>query len=79
MGLNVDTDAVLLIDAENAFNSRNRKVMLHYLEFICPIIATYIINCYATLSSLFTVSGREILSTEGTTQGEPTAIWEHMH
>ena len=32
----VDTDAVLLIDAENAFNSINRKVMLH-LKFICPI------------------------------------------
>ena len=33
----VDTDAVLLIDAENAFNSINRRVMLHYLKFICPI------------------------------------------
>ena len=33
------TDAVLLIDAENAFNSINRKVMLHNLKFICPIIA----------------------------------------
>ena len=36
-----DTDAVLLIDAENAFNSINRKAMLHNLNFICPIIATY--------------------------------------
>ena len=36
---NVDTDA------ENAFNSINRKVMLHNLKFICPIIATYIIIC----------------------------------
>ena len=26
MSLNVDTDAVLLIDAENAFNSINHKV-----------------------------------------------------
>ena len=38
------TDAVLLIDAENAFNSVNRKVTLHYLKFICPIGATYKIN-----------------------------------
>ena len=30
----VDIDAVLLIDAENAFNSINRKEMLHNLKFI---------------------------------------------
>ena len=54
---NVDTDAVLLIDAENTFNSINRKVILYDLKFICTIIATYIINCYATLSMLFIVVG----------------------
>ena len=57
MTLNVDTDAVLLIDAENTFNSINRKVILYDLKFICTIIATYIINCYATLSMLFIVVG----------------------
>ena len=66
MSLNIDTDVVLLIDAENAFNSINRKVMLLNLKFICHIIATYIINCYATPSRLFTVSRGEILSIEGT-------------
>ena len=74
MSINVDTDAVLLIDAENAFSSINRKVMLHNLKFICPIIATYIINCYATPSRLFAAGGGEIISSEGTTQGEPTAM-----
>ena len=74
MSLNVDTDAVLLIDAENAFNSKNHKVMLHNLEYICPIIATYIINCYETQSRLFIVGGGEILSSKGTTQGESTAM-----
>ena len=69
MSLNVDTDPVLLIDAENAFNSINRKVMLHNLKFICPIIATYTINCYATPSRLFIDGGGEIRSSEGTTQG----------
>ena len=29
ISLNDDTDAALLIDAENAFNLINRKVMLH--------------------------------------------------
>ena len=58
MSLNVDTDAC---------NSINRKLMLHNLKFICPIIATYIINCYATPSRLFIVAGGEILSRKGTT------------
>lgn len=34
----IGTDAVLLIGAENALNSINRKVMLHHLKFISPII-----------------------------------------
>ena len=68
MCLNVDVDAVLLIDAENAFNFINRKIMLHNFKLICPIIATYIINCYATPSRLFIVDGGEILSSEATTQ-----------
>ena len=48
--------------------------MLHSLKFISPLIATYIIDCYATPSSLFIVSGGEILFSEGTTQGDPTAM-----
>ena len=73
MSLNVDTNAVLLIDLENAFDSVNRKVILHNLKFIYPIIATSIINCYATSSRLFVCVG-EILSSQGTTQGDPTAM-----
>ena len=67
MSLNVDTDAVLLTDAENAFNSINGKVLLHNLKFIFPRIVTYIINCYATLWG-------EILSSEGTNQCDPPDI-----
>ena len=48
--------------------------MLYNLKFTCPIIATYIINCYATPSRLFIVCGGEIFSGEGTTQGDPTAM-----
>ena len=43
-----DTEAFLLIDAKNTFNSINRKVMLYTLNFICLIITTYITNCYIT-------------------------------
>ena len=59
--VDVDTNAVLLIDAEDAFISINRKVVLHNLKFICPIIATYMINCYATPLRLFIVGGERYL------------------
>ena len=71
---NKDTEAVLLIEAENAFNSINRQVMLHNLNFICQIVTTYITNCYITPARLFITGGGEILSQEGTTQGDPTAL-----
>ena len=72
------TDVVPLIDAENAFNSINCKVMLHYLKFICPIVATYKINCCPTPSRLFIVGGGEILSSEETTQDDPTAMGAYI-
>ena len=43
-------------------------------KFICLIIATCIINCYASPSRLSIACGGEILSSEGTTQGDSTAI-----
>ena len=69
-----DTDVVLLIDAENAFNSTNRKLTLQSLKIICPVIATYTVNCYATPWNLFIIDGAEILYSKGTTQGDPTAM-----
>ena len=74
MSLNIYTNAALMIDAENAFNYINCKVMLHNLKFIYPIIATCIISCYATPSRLFVLGVGEILSSEATTQGDPTAM-----
>ena len=72
--MSVNESNLLLTDAGNAFNSINRKVMLHNLTFICPIIATYIINCYATPSRLLIFGRGEILSSEGKTQGDPIAL-----
>ena len=41
-----ETDAVLLIDASNAFNALNRAAALHNIRVLCPPIATYAINTY---------------------------------
>lgn len=68
------TDAVLLIDASNAFNRLNRAVALHNIRIICPEISNYIINTYRQPSRLFIAGGQEILSQEGTTQGDPLAM-----
>ena len=69
-----ETDAVLFIDASNAFNSLNRKALLHNIRYLCPAMATYIHNCYQQPSRLFIAGGKELQSAEGTTQGDPTAM-----
>ena len=71
-----DTEAVLLIDASNAFNALNRKVALHNIRYICPEFATFITNLYQCDAELF-VAGTEdeiIYSQEGTTQGGPESM-----
>ncbi|MCH2416854.1 MAG: hypothetical protein MK195_08855 [Acidimicrobiales bacterium] len=69
-----ETDAVLLIDASNAFNSLNRQALLHNIRYLCPPLSTYVRNCYGTPARLFVAGGEEIASDEGTTQGDPTAM-----
>ena len=67
------TQAVLLADASNAFNSLNRHVSLHNLHFICPPLAVTLTNVYREAFSLF-IDGECLLSEEGTTQGDPLAM-----
>ena len=69
-----ETDAVLLIDASNAFNTLNREALLHNIRYLCPALSTYIRNCYGTPARLFVAGGKEIASSEGTTQGDPVAM-----
>ena len=69
-----NTEGILLTDAENSFNLINRKVVLHSLKFICPVIAKYISNCYMCPTRLFIIGGGELLSQEGTTQGDQTSM-----
>ena len=63
------TDAVLLIDASNAFNALNRAAVLHNNRILCPKIAIY-----RQPARRFVIGGKEIMSTEGTTQGDPLAM-----
>ena len=69
-----DTEGVIQVDASNAFNSINRKILLHNTKIICPQFATYIYNSYCAPARLFIVGGKEIKSREGTTQGDPIAM-----
>ena len=68
-----NTDAVILVDAKNAFNNLNRQVALYNIQFICPPVAKIMINCYRTNACLF-VGGTVLYFREGTTQGDPLAM-----
>ena len=69
-----DSAAVLQIVDSNAFNSLNRNVFLHNIEVICPEISNFVINCYTSPSRLFVRGKGELISKEGTTQGDPIAM-----
>ena len=69
-----NSQGVLLIDASNAFNSLNRQVALHNIQILCPRASIIIINTYRAPSRLFIAGGGEVLSQEGTTQGDPLAM-----
>ena len=68
------TEAVILADAANAFNSVNRKVFLHNINAVCPSISIYVQDCFTLPSRLFIIGRAEIQSSEGTTQDGPVAM-----
>ena len=68
------TEAVILVDANNAFDSINRKVALHNIQVTCPSFSKILINTYRSPSRLIILGGAEIQSTEGTTQGDYFAM-----
>ena len=68
------SDAIILVDAENAFNKLNRRVALHNIQYTYPNFEVVLINTYRKPSRLFIVRGGEILSMEGTTQGDTLAM-----
>ena len=71
--LDDNTEAVLLVDASNAFNALNRQSALRNIRLLCPSIATTLINTYRDPTDLF-IDCSSLLSQEGTTQGDPLAM-----
>ena len=47
---------------------------MHNIQYICPPLATVLINTYRNPSPLFITGGDEILLKEGTTQGDHLAM-----
>ena len=70
------TDGVLLIDASNAVNWMNRSAALPNILIIFKDskISLYVVNTYRSPSRLLICGGGEILSREGTAQGDPLAM-----
>ena len=68
-----ESEAVLLVDAHNAFNSLNRQVALRNIPSLCPSLAPILINSYRDPANLY-IDNTTILSQEGTTQGDPLAM-----
>ena len=69
-----ENEAVILIDAKNAFNSLNRNVALHNIQYICPPFSKILINTYRNPARLIISGGEELRSQEGTTQGDNLAM-----
>ena len=70
------TEALLLVDAENAFNFLNRKVALQNIKQICPPLYLYLSNTYQTPAKLIIQGDKMhdiITSEEGCIQGDVPA------
>ena len=77
---NKEVEAVILVDATNAFNSIDREAMLHNIAVKRPEINRYVQNCYGKPSKFFLVDGKQngdkciLHSEERTAQGDPVAM-----
>ena len=69
-----ECEAVLLVDASNAFNTLNREAMMHNIGILCPTLTTFAQNTYRQPAHLILSDGSTIISEEGTSQGDLTAM-----
>ena len=63
-----------LVDASNAFNSLNRNAALHNIQILCPQFSTILINTYRLPVRMIVFRSKDIVSNEGTTQGDNLAM-----
>lgn len=70
---NENSQGILIVDANNAFNSLNREAAILNIQRICPIFSKIVNNMYRNEANLYT-SGTTLISAEGTTQGDPLAM-----
>ena len=68
-----ENEAILLIDAKNAFNVLNRRTALDNVKALCQSLHVALQNSYSHPSHLY-IGKSTILSQEGTTQGESLAM-----
>ena len=68
-----ECEAAILVDATNAFNSLNRKAALQNINVRFPELSNFLTNTYQMPSNLH-IADKVILSEEGTTQGDLTAM-----
>ena len=67
---NDKTEAILLVDASNAFNSLNRSTALMNIRTVCLAFSTALTNIYRESTDLY-LGANTLLSQRGTTQGDP--------
>ena len=67
------TEAILLVNASNTFNTLNRQTALRNVLNLYPILAPIFVNTYRNHAKLF-IRGEHILSREGTMQSDPLAM-----
>ena len=71
------TEAVLMVDASNP---NKLGGILHNTKILCPLISTYLNNCYSSPAGLYIQGGRSKKSEEGTTQHKMTLQqWQYTH
>jgi len=70
-----NTEAILLVDASNAFNALNRNAATHNMQYVCPPLARYFENTYREPANLYVANGDGLVikSCEGFTQGDNIA------
>ena len=71
-----ENEAILLIDAKNAFNVLNRRTALENVKALCPSLHVALQKSYTHPSHLY-IGKSTIVSKECTTQGDPIAMAMH--